>query len=107
MIRHVVIFNLKPDLDNAEREWIFGQIQAISRIPAVKRFFFGKLLEPREGWYKPRLTTEYSWSLSMEFDNEDDLYAYQMDSFHVSVAQEIRKRVSSIKVMDFVSASPQ
>jgi hypothetical protein len=38
----------------------------------------------------------------MEFDNEDALYVYQQDSYHVTVAQEIRKRVSAIKVMDFV-----
>ena len=45
------------------------------------------------------------WVLTMEFDNEDALYAYQQDPYHVSVAQEIRKRVSGIKAMDFVSAA--
>jgi hypothetical protein len=102
MIRHVVLFNFKPELEKADREWLFGQIQGLSKVPSVKRLAFGKLLDPREEWYKPRMATDYAWSISMEFENEDALYAYQADPYHVTVAQEIRKRVSVIKVMDFV-----
>jgi hypothetical protein len=32
------------------------------------------------------------------------LFNYPQDANHVTLAQEIRKRVSSIKVMDFLSA---
>ena len=41
--------------------------------------------------------------MSMEFDDEDALYAYQHAPEHVEIAQEIRKRVTVIKVTDFVS----
>ena len=33
--------------------------------------------------------------------SEDAFYAYQTDPTHVVIAQEIRKRVSLIKVTDF------
>lgn len=102
MIRHLVLFNLGPDIDKGDREWLFGQIHALGKIPPVKRLSLGKLLEPREEWYKPRLATDFEWGFSMEFEDEDALYAYQNDPYHVTVAQEIRKRVTSIKVMDFV-----
>jgi hypothetical protein len=99
----MVLFNLKPEIDNSGRDWLFGEISGLAKIPSVKRLAIGKLLEPREEWYKPRMATDFSWALSMEFDDEDALYAYQTDPHHVTVAQEIRKRVSVIKVMDFVS----
>ena len=103
MIRHVVLFNLNPGIENADRECLFGQIHGLAKVSSVKRLSLGKLLEPREDWYKPRLATDFTWCLSMEFENEDGLYAYQTDPYHVTVAQEIRKRVTIIKVMDFVS----
>ena len=29
MIRHVVVFNLKPEVEAADRDWLFGQIEKI------------------------------------------------------------------------------
>ncbi len=101
MIRHIVLFNLKSDLEDADREWLFGQIRTLAKIPSAKRFAFGKKLEPREDWYKARIAPDYTWSLTMEFDNEDGLYAYQKDQTHLTVAQEIRKRITDIKIFDF------
>jgi len=103
MIRHFVLFNLKPDLEPTDRDWLFSQIRDLAKIPTVQRFALGKLLEPREEWYKPRVAQDYQWALSMEFENEDALYAYQQDPGHVFTAAEIRKRVSLIRVVDFVS----
>ncbi len=103
MIRHFVLFNLKPEIEDADRDWLFGQIHGLANVAAVRRLALGKLLDPREEWYKPRMAADYGWCLSMEFDDESALYAYQTDPYHVTVAQEIRKRVSGIKVMDFVS----
>ena len=103
MIRHLVFFNLKPDLDPGDREKLFSQIQGLARIPSVTRLALGKLLDPNEEWYKPRMWTEFEWAFTMEFENEEALYAYQQDPGHVVIAQEIRKLVSNIKVMDFVT----
>src|SRR5437868_2294930 len=103
MIRHIVIFNFKPEINQTDREWLFSQMYGLARIPSVRQFAVGKLLEPREEWYKARLWTDFSWALTVEFDDEAGLYAYQQDPIHVAVAQEIRKRVSGAKVMDFVS----
>jgi hypothetical protein len=104
MIKHLVIFNLKPELEASDREWLFGQIYGMAKIQSVRRLAIGRLLEPREEWYRPRMSADYGWALTMEFDDEDGLYSYQQDPNHVTVAQEIRKRVSAIKVMDFVNA---
>ena len=101
MIQHVVLFNLKPEIDDADREWLFDQMHGLARISSVRRLAVSKLLDPKEEWYKPRMWADWGWALSMEFDDENGLYAYQTDPHHVTVAQEIRKRVSMVKVMDF------
>jgi hypothetical protein len=103
MIQHIVLFNLKAEIEVSERDWLFAQIQGLSKISTVRRLAIGKLLEPREDWYKTRLSTEYGWVLSVEFDDESALYTYQQHPDHVTVAQEIRKRVAGTKILDFVS----
>jgi hypothetical protein len=105
MIHHIVLFNLKPDLEAADRDWLFGQIQSLGTLASAKRLAINKLLDPREAWYKERIATDFGWALTMEFEDEDGLYAYQKDPLHVTVAGEIRKRVSNIKVVDFVSVT--
>jgi len=103
MIRHIVLFNLKPEVEPSDRDWLFDQIQGLAKITGVRRLAIGKLLEAREDWYKVRLSADYGWALSMEFENEDALYAYQQDPNHLTVAQEIRKRVTGTKIVDFVN----
>ena len=103
MIKHMVLFNLKPELEASDREWLFGQIYSMAKIQSVRKLAVGRLLDPREEWYRPRMCSDYAWALTMEFDDEAGLYTYQQDPNHVTVAQEIRKRVSIIKVMDFVN----
>jgi len=104
MIRHMIMFNLKPELEPAEREWLFGQIHSLAKLPMVRGLSLGKLLDAREDWYKARVNTEFGWALSMDFENEDSLYAYQKDPKHIETAAEIRKRVTGTRVVDFVSA---
>jgi len=36
------------------------------------------------------------------FEDENGLYAFQTDTYHLEIAQEIRNRASTVKVMDFV-----
>jgi Stress responsive A/B Barrel Domain len=105
MIRHIVLFNLKPEVEPSDRDWLFGQMQALSKIPGVKKLAVNKLLEAREDWYRSRISTDYQWGLFVEFDDEDGLYVYQQHPDHVVTAQEIRKRVSGTKVIDLVNVT--
>ena len=43
MIRHLVFFNLKPDLEPADREWLFSQIQIRKRVSHIKVMDFVSL----------------------------------------------------------------
>jgi hypothetical protein len=101
MIRHIVLFNLNPEVESKDRDWLFEQIRHLGDIPSAKRLAIGTLLDARDPAYKSRIATDFKWSLTMEFDDEDGLYAYQKDPTHVAVAQEIRKRASEVKILDF------
>ena len=102
MIRHVIQFNFKPELEESERVWILDRMRGLSKLPPVHHLVVGKLLEPKEDWYKQRICTDYAWTITLDFEDEAGLYAYQTDPYHVTVAQEIRQRVTVIKVSDFV-----
>jgi hypothetical protein len=97
------MFNLNPEIGDEDRGWLFSQIQSLGQLPSVGRLQVGRLLSPTEEWYKPRLATDFEWALTMDFVDEAGLYQYQKDPLHVTVAQEIRKRVTGIKITDFVS----
>src|SRR5690349_19972540 len=103
MIRHIVLFNLKPEVDDADRDWLFAQMQGNAKISSVSTLAVGKLLDAREDWYKSRLWTDFAWALTVDFDDEADLYVYQQDPVHIAVAGEIRRRVSTLKVLDLAS----
>ena len=104
MIRHIVFFKLKPEVTDADREWVFNLIRAaVAKIPQAKNFAIGKQLVPYEEWYKERLATDFTWGLSTDFETEADLYTYQKHPLHVETLQELAKRISERKVYDLVS----
>jgi hypothetical protein len=104
MIRHIVFFKLKPEVTDADRDWLFNLIRdAVAKIPIAKNFSIGKQLVPTEEWYKERLATDFAWGLSADFETEADLYAYQKHPLHVETVQELAKRINERKVYDLVS----
>lgn len=104
MIRHIVLFTLKEDLDPQDRDYILGQVGKLGEISGVQNLNVGMLLDPKHEGYKSRMWSDFKNALLMDFDDEDGLDAYQTDPFHVVVARELRERVSAIKVVDFVTS---
>ena len=104
MIQHIVLFDFKAEVQPSDRDWLLSQARKLTGIDSVRRLSVGKLLDPREEWYRRRMAADYPYALSVEFDDEDGLYVYQKDPFHVTFAQELRSRASAVRVMDFVSS---
>jgi hypothetical protein len=103
MLRHMVLFNLKPDVAASERDALFDQVRKLSDIGSVRSLAITRLLEPADPEYRGHMSSDFGYALLIEFDDEAGLYAYQKEPDHVTVGQEIRKHVSAIKVMDFVA----
>lgn len=103
MIRHMVLFTLKDDIEETDRAYIFGQAKKLAGIESVRRTEVGTLLDPKIEGYKERMWRDFQNALLIDFDDEDGLDAYQTDPFHVVFAKEIRERSSAVKVVDFVT----
>ena len=103
MIRHMVLFTLKDDIEENDRAYIFGQATKLAGIESVRRLEVGTLLDPKNEGYKDRMWRDFQNALLIDFDDEDGLDAYQTDPFHVVFAKEIRERSSAVKVVDFVT----
>jgi hypothetical protein len=103
MLRHMVLFSLKDSIDGSDRDYILGQAAKLADISSVRTLAVGRLLDPSDPGYKSHIAADFGYALLIDFDNEDGLYAYQKDPFHVLFAKEIRARASALKVMDFVT----
>ena len=103
MIRHMVLFTLKDDIEETGRAYIFGQARKLAGIESVRGLEVVALLDPKNEVYKERMWREFKNALLIDFDDEDGLEAYQSDPFHVVFAKEIRERASVVKVVDFVN----
>ena len=59
MIRHLVLFNLKPEIDEA------GNCS-------------------NRGKYRSRIAMEFEWARTMEFEDEAGRYTYPTGCFHMN-----------------------
>lgn len=98
------MFNLKSELEDSDRDWLFTQLRGLATLPMVRGLVLGELLDPSDETYRPRLTTDYRWSLTCKFDSENDLYTYINHSEHQRVVQEFRRRISAVLFYDFVAS---
>ncbi len=104
MLRHMVLFSLKPEVETNERDVLFEQIEKLSDIGSVRRLAIGSLLDPKDPAYRDHMSRDYEYALLIEFDDEEGLYAYQKEPYHVEVGKEIRRHVNAITVMDFTTS---
>lgn len=104
MIQHLVVFNLKPEVTTADRDWLFNQIRAVlGRIPTVRNLRLARAYSARDAAGKPKRPVEFEWALSVDFEDEAGLEIYSRDPDHRALAPEIQNRTSSLKIMDFES----
>ncbi len=95
MIRHVVMWKIKPDLD---KDQIFIEMERklknlLNHIPEIKHLEVGKDI----------LATPSSFDVCLitSFDNIEDLRAYQEHPEHKKVVEYIKQVVEDRKVVDY------
>ena len=83
MIYHLVLFKLKPEVDEQKIEWMMRETRIqLLRIPEVLSMRCGKRLDAREEW---------RFFLSVELDSSDKLPLYMEDPNHVKFVEEVIK----------------
>ena len=94
MIRHVVVFKLKPGVSEARRdEWLEMSRRLHGRIELVRNFKIGVDLL--------RLPRSYDVAVVADFDNLEDVRAYAERPVHLSAVELSRELSEHIVSVDF------
>ncbi|MBI2371867.1 MAG: Dabb family protein [Deltaproteobacteria bacterium] len=94
MIKHVVAFNLRPEMTEAGARELYGRAkEMLARVPGVRNFSVGPAIN--EG-------SPYRYGLVMEFDSPAALKAYLDHPQHVKfVEEQFRPAVAERLILDF------
>ena len=94
MIRHVVMFKLKPSVSLAQRdEWLEMSRRLHGEIDLVRSFSIGADLI--------RLPRSYDVAVVADFDNLEDVQAYADHPTHLATVELSRKLSEHIVSVDF------
>jgi hypothetical protein len=101
MIIHVVLFRLKPNLTDDERDALAAALSRATReIPSIRRARVGSRVTMGRP-YEQLMTTDYSFAAMLEFDDRDGLRAYLDHSAHEQLAHRFYASVEQALTYDF------
>jgi hypothetical protein len=102
MIAHVVLFNPKPDLSQADRRALLDALVAASAdIPSIRRFRVGKRVKHWLPGYEQLMRDDYEFAAIIEFDDMDGLKTYIGHSSHASIGQHFTASASRSLAYDY------
>jgi hypothetical protein len=83
VIVHIVLFEPKPDLTDADRHQVLEALRAAAReIPVVRRLRVGPRVKHGFPGYEQMMRAEYSFAAVIEFESLEDLRAYLAHPVH-------------------------
>lgn len=83
MIHHLVLFKLKPSVDEERIEWMMRETRIqLLKIPEVLSVRCGKRVDPDSDW---------PFFLAVEIESLDKLALYAADPHHVKFVEEVIK----------------
>ena len=87
MIAHLVLYELRPDISEADRtQFLKALEQAVTTIPTVRGVRFGRRQTIGAG-YEALATPAFSFFAMFEFDDVAGLQAYLAHASHVALGQ--------------------
>lgn len=94
MVHHLVLFKVKPDVDDERLEWMMRETRIqLLKIPEVLTVKCGKKIEPG---------CEWPFFLSVDIESMEKLAIYRDDPIHVKFVEEvIRPHTTERLAMDF------
>lgn len=94
MIRHVVYFQLKPEVDaNKLEELVRTSRSLLLKIPEVLSVVSGRNIDPESQW---------QFFLSFEVDSLEKLRATEEDAYHIKLEEKFLKPNTSVRsVLNF------
>jgi hypothetical protein len=83
VIAHIVLFEPRPDLSDADRRELDEGLRAAAReIPGIRRLRVGPRVTHGLPGYEQMMRDSYSFAAVIEFESIDDLRAYLVHPLH-------------------------
>jgi hypothetical protein len=102
MIAHVILFNPKAALSDAEQQMLLGGLTAAARgIPAVKRLRVGKRVTHGLAGYEQVMRENFEYSVIVEVDDLDGLKTYLAHPLHKAIGQHFTQSSSAALAYDY------
>jgi hypothetical protein len=100
VIAHIVLFEPRPDLSDAERQQLLNGLRAAAReIPSVRRLRFGTRVKHGLPGYEQMMRDEYTFAAVIEFETLDDLRAYLAHPAHARLGRHFAE--SSVRALAY------
>lgn len=80
---HEVYFNVKNDLNAAQKDQLYQAMYALKNIPVVRNLVVGDFKNLDD----PRALADYEIKMSMEFKSEKDYVNYQAHPIHLTLKE--------------------
>ncbi len=102
MIAHVILFNPKAALSDAEQQMLLGGLTSAARgIPAVKRLRVGKRVTHGLAGYEQVMRENFEYSVIVEVDDLDGLKTYLAHPLHKAIGQHFTQSSSAALAYDY------
>jgi len=97
MLVHTVIFYLRNDLSEAQKEEFHKGLESLRPIKTAQALYIGK---PAAVAPRPVVDSSFSFSITAIFADEEAHNAYQVDPLHVAFLDQFRSYWSRVQIYD-------
>ncbi len=102
MIVHVVLFEPRVDLAQADRARLLEDLQhAAAAIPSVRRFRIGRRLRHGLPGYEQGMEKDYQYAAVIEFDDRAGLETYLRHPAHEAIGRHFTTSAAHALAYDF------
>ena len=102
MIVHVVLFEPRPDLTDAQRQRVFDDLRrSAGTIPSVRRFRVGRRVQHGLPGYEQVMRDPFSFVVVVEFDDLTGLKTYLQHPAHEAIGQHFGDSVVRALAYDY------
>jgi hypothetical protein len=103
MITHVVLFRIRPDLSNDEREALLDAFEhAVRHIETVRGVRAGRRESFGAGYERPA-SESFEYLIAIDFDDLGGLQHYLQHPAHVELGERFNQACAAAMVCDFSS----
>ena len=102
MIVHIILFEPRADLGDAQRRQVIDDLRrAADSIPSVRRCRIGRRIRHGAPGYEAAMTVNYQYAVIIEFDDRAGLEAYLRHPAHHAAGRHFTRSAANAVAYDY------